>query len=166
MMPITSMFNTDAHPCYNCGASRNARIHLPVAPKCNIQCNYCLRKYDCVNESRPGVVSEVLTPEQSAKKFKAVKEKLSNITIVGIAGPGDALANWEQTAQTLQLVSAIDKDVMFCLSTNGLMLPDYVSDLFKLGVSHLTVTLNAVEPKIGEKIYKWIEHKGKRYTGF
>ena len=52
----------DSHPCYNEGAHRRyARMHLPVAPKCNIQCNYCNRRYDCCNESRPGVTSEVLS---------------------------------------------------------------------------------------------------------
>jgi nitrogen fixation protein NifB len=39
-------------------------MHVAVAPACNIQCNYCNRKYDCANESRPGVVSELLTPRK------------------------------------------------------------------------------------------------------
>ena len=44
------------HPCYSEGAHHHyARIHVAVAPACNIQCNYCNRKYDCSNESRPGV---------------------------------------------------------------------------------------------------------------
>ena len=34
------------HPCYNEEAHHDfARMHLSVAPKCNIQCNYCNRKY-------------------------------------------------------------------------------------------------------------------------
>ena len=54
------------HPCYSEKAHhRFARIHLAVAPACNIQCNYCNRKYDCSNESRPGVTSERLTPEHA-----------------------------------------------------------------------------------------------------
>ncbi|MDR2606284.1 MAG: radical SAM protein, partial [Oscillospiraceae bacterium] len=164
-MPITNTLSTNSHPCYNCGAGSNARMHLPIAPKCNIQCNYCLRKYDCASESRPGVVSEVLSPEAAAEKFSIVKEKLPNITVAGIAGPGDALANWEQTARTLQLIRKFDKNVIFCLSTNGLLLPDYAAELHELGVSHLTVTLNAVDPLIGAEIYKWAEYQGKLYTG-
>ena len=42
-------------------------MHVAVAPACNIQCNYCNRKYDCANESRPGVVSERLTPEAAVR---------------------------------------------------------------------------------------------------
>ena len=61
------------HPCYSEEAHHHyARMHVAVAPACNIQCNYCNRKYDCSNESRPGVVSERLTPEQAAKKVLAV----------------------------------------------------------------------------------------------
>ena len=49
------------HPCYSEEAHHHyARMHVAVAPACNIQCNYCNRKYDCANESRPGVVSEKL----------------------------------------------------------------------------------------------------------
>ena len=48
------------HPCYSEEAHHYfARMHVAVAPACNIQCNYCNRKYDCSNESRPGVVSEL-----------------------------------------------------------------------------------------------------------
>ena len=61
------------HPCYSEEAHHYfARMHVAVAPACNIQCNYCNRKYDCANESRPGVVSEKLTPDQAVRKVIAV----------------------------------------------------------------------------------------------
>jgi len=57
------------HPCYSEAAHHHyARMHVAVAPACNIQCNYCNRKFDCANESRPGVVSELLTPAEAAHK--------------------------------------------------------------------------------------------------
>lgn len=155
---------TQSHPCYNCGGG-NARIHLPVAPKCNIQCNYCVRKYDCPNESRPGVTTEVLTPQQAFNKYAIVKKKFQNLTVAGIAGPGDALANFEETKKTLQLIREYDSKVTFCLSTNGLMLPLYADELISLGVSHVTVTMNAVDPEIGAKIYSHVDYMGKRYFG-
>ena len=35
------------HPCYSEDAHHHyARMHVAVAPACNIQCNYCNRKYD------------------------------------------------------------------------------------------------------------------------
>lgn len=156
---------TSTHPCYSEGACNNARMHIPIAPKCNISCNYCNRKYDCVNESRPGVTSEVLTPIEALEKFKEVKMKLPNLKVVGIAGPGDALANFDETKKSLELIKEFDKDITFCLSTNGLMLPNYVDDIVKLGVTHVTITINSIEPEIGEKIYKYIKYNGKMYKG-
>lgn len=156
---------TMAHPCYNCGAGKNARIHLAVAPKCNIQCNYCVRKYDCPNESRPGVTAEVISPLQAAERFMHHRNTMDNLKVVGIAGPGDALANPNETFETFRLVREIDPDVTFCLSTNGLMLPDYAEKLAEGGVSHVTVTLNAVNPKIGAKIYRYVNYKGEHYGG-
>ncbi len=157
---------TMEHPCYNCAGHKFARIHLPVAPSCNVQCNYCVRKYDCVNESRPGVTSTILTPEEALERYKAVKKKMPNLTVVGIAGPGDSLAgNYADTKKTLELIREYDKDVTFCLSTNGLMLPFYAEELVRLGVTHITVTMSAVDPKISGKIYKYIDYMGNRFEG-
>lgn len=156
---------TATHPCYTCGAHDYARMHLPVAPKCNISCNYCVRKFDCPNESRPGVTTKVLSPEEAFAKYLEVKEKVPNLTVVGIAGPGDALANFENTRKTLELIREHDKNVTFCLSTNGLMLPQYARDLIDLGVSHVTVTMNTIDPKIGAKIYREVNYMGERYFG-
>lgn len=156
---------TETHPCFNCSGGKYARIHLPVAPKCNIQCNYCVRKYDCPNESRPGVTTAILSPEEAVKRYILAKSRTTNLSVVGIAGPGDALANFDETRETLRRIRSIDPDVTFCLSTNGLMLPFYAQELIDLGVSHVTVTINAVDPEIGATIYKYIDYMGTRFTG-
>ncbi len=76
------------HPCYSEDAHHHyARMHVAVAPACNIQCNYCNRKYDCANESRPGVVSELLTPEEAAHKALVIAGKIPQMTVLGIAVP-------------------------------------------------------------------------------
>ncbi|MFZ7119842.1 MAG: nitrogenase cofactor biosynthesis protein NifB [Eubacteriaceae bacterium] len=156
---------TIKHPCYNKNAHNNARIHLPVAPKCNIQCKFCNRKYDCQNESRPGVTSNLLTPQTALERFNYYDEKVENLTVMGIAGPGDALANFDKTRETIKLIRESHPDVAICLSTNGLLLPEYAQELKDLGVTHLTVTINAVDSSIGEKIYDFIEYEGKIIRG-
>ncbi len=154
------------HPCYSEEAHHHyARMHVAVAPACNIQCNYCNRKYDCANESRPGVVSEKLTPEQAAKKVLAVASTIPQMTVLGIAGPGDPLANPEKTFKTFELISRTAPDIKLCLSTNGLMLPDHVETIKKFNVDHVTITINMVDPEIGAKIYPWVFYKHKRYEG-
>ncbi|NLL94194.1 MAG: nitrogenase cofactor biosynthesis protein NifB [Thermoplasmatales archaeon] len=155
----------ETHPCYNEEAHRKfARMHLPVAPRCNIQCNYCNRKYDCSNESRPGVTSEVLTPAEAIDKVSEVRKAIPELSVIGIAGPGDALAN-EETFETLGLLAERFPDLTACISTNGLMLPQRADELHRLGVRFVTVTMNAVDPAIAEKIYGSVIWEGKRLTG-
>jgi nitrogen fixation protein NifB len=155
---------TAKHPCYSAEAhGTHARMHLPVAPRCNIGCNYCNRKFDCVNESRPGVTSEVLTPEQSLVKFRRVKEAIPALSVVGIAGPGDALANWDVVRRSIELIKGDSPEMVFCLSTNGLLLPDYAQEIVDLGIKHVTVTVNAVDPAIGGKIYRHAQYQGQHY---
>jgi nitrogen fixation protein NifB len=154
------------HPCYSEEAHHHyARMHVAVAPACNIQCNYCNRKYDCSNESRPGVVSERLTPEQAAKKVLAVASTIPQMTVLGIAGPGDPLANPEKTFRTFELVAKTAPDIKLCLSTNGLMLPDYVDRIAAMNIDHVTITINMIDPKVGAKIYPWVFYNHNRYTG-
>lgn len=154
------------HPCYSEDAHHHyARMHVAVAPACNIQCNYCNRKYDCANESRPGVVSELLTPEEAAHKVLVIGGKIPQMTVLGIAGPGDPLANPEKTFRTFELVAKEAPDIKLCLSTNGLMLPEYVDRLKKLNIDHVTITINMVDPEIGAKIYPWIHWQRKRIKG-
>jgi nitrogen fixation protein NifB len=154
------------HPCYSQEAHRYyARMHVPVAPGCNIQCNYCNRKFDCANESRPGVTSTLLTPEQAVAKVKYVARKVQQLSVVGIAGPGEPLANAGRTLGTLELLARQVPDITLCLSTNGLALLDHVDTIAALGVGHVTVTVNMTDPQVGERIYPWIAFRGKRYTG-
>ncbi|MBD9357936.1 nitrogenase cofactor biosynthesis protein NifB [Methylomonas albis] len=154
------------HPCYSEDAHHYfARMHVAVAPACNIQCHYCNRKYDCSNESRPGVVSELLTPDQAVKKTMAVAANIPQMTVLGIAGPGDPLANPERTFETFRRLSAEAPDIKLCVSTNGLALPESVEELAKHNIDHVTITINCVDPEIGAQIYPWIFWENKRIKG-
>ena len=165
-MPAAVWEKVKNHPCYNESAHHHfARMHVAVAPACNIQCNYCNRKFDCSNESRPGVVSEKLTPEQAAKKVLVVAAAVPQLSVLGIAGPGDAQANVEKTFQTFDLVSKQVPDIKLCLSTNGLMLPKYVDRIHALNIEHVTITINMIDPEIGQHIYPWIFYENRRWTG-
>ncbi len=147
-----------AHPCFdNAARLKYARVHLPVAPKCNVQCNFCDRRFDCANESRPGITSVLLEPEQAARYVDDVVIKDPSIRVVGIAGPGDPLAQAPKTFETLRLVRARYPEMLLCVATNGLALPENAEALAQLRVSHVTVTVCAVDPDIGGKIYRWVK---------
>jgi nitrogen fixation protein NifB len=153
------------HPCYDKKAQHKfGRVHLAVAPKCNIQCNFCVREFDCVNESRPGVTSKVLTPQEALEKTKQILAEYPFIKVVGIAGPGDPLAN-DATFETFELIKNEFPEITLCMSTNGLLLPEKLRDLLRLGVSTLTVTVNAIDPEIQAKIVNHIVYHGKVYRG-
>ena len=162
------MDKINKHPCYSEGAHQHyARIHVAVAPACNIQCNYCNRKFDCSNESRPGVTSNKLTPEDAVKKVLYVGGEIQQLSVVGIAGPGDALANPKKTFETFRMLHEKAPDQKLCLSTNGLRLPDYVDEMVKYNVDHVTVTINSVDEtgEIGAKIYPWVHWNHKKVFG-
>ena len=145
------------HPCFNETARKiAARIHLPVAPRCNIQCNFCDRRYDCINESRPGVTSAVLTPQQAVFYLERAVEKLPAIRVVGIAGPGDPFASPEETLETLRLVRQRYPEMLLCVASNGMEIAAHAAELAKLQVTHVTITVNAVDPEIGARIYPWV----------
>lgn len=151
------LFDVSKHPCFNKEAhGKYGRIHLPVAPRCNIQCNFCNRKYDCMNESRPGVTSTVLAPRQAVDYLAHVVGKRPEIVVMGIAGPGDPFANPEETMETLRLTRSRFPEMILCLASNGLGIGPHIDELATMNVSHVTITLNALDPKIGAKIYAWV----------
>ncbi|HEY5997303.1 MAG TPA: radical SAM protein [Candidatus Deferrimicrobiaceae bacterium] len=146
------------HPCFSMEAAhRFARLHLPVAPRCNIKCLYCNRKFDCVNESRPGVTSSVLTPHEGLERFLETKRLMPNLAIVGVAGPGDALANPDETFETFRLIRAADGEVDFCLSTNGVGLVEHLDKIREHGVRYVTITINTRKLETARTLYPWAE---------
>ena len=153
----------ERHPCFSEAAHMKwGRVHLAVAPLCNISCKYCLRKLNKV-ENRPGVTSEILLPKEALKRIDEARKRFP-ITVAGIAGPGEPLAN-EETFQTLALVNKYHPDLMKCLASNGLLLLDCIERLKDLRVNTITVTANTMNPETGEKIYNFVNYKGTTYKG-
>ncbi len=156
---------TKEHPCYSSDAHHKfARLHLPVVPSCNIGCNFCVRKFDCANESRPGITSKLITPQEAIERVRAVAKAEPKLRVVGISGPGDPLTS-DKTFETLRLVQQEFPQLSKCISTNGLLLPEKIHALKDLGVTTLTITINAVDPAIGEQIYSFVRYKGKTLHG-
>jgi nitrogen fixation protein NifB len=111
------------------------------------------------------VVSELLNPDQAVKKVMAVAANIPQMTVLGIAGPGDPLANPERTFDTFRQLSEKAPDIKLCVSTNGLSLPEHVEELSKHNIDHVTITINCVDPEIGAKIYPWIFWNNRRIKG-
>jgi nitrogen fixation protein NifB len=141
------------HPCYGNDAHKKfRRIHLPVAPKCNIKCGYCDRKFDCVNESRPGITSRIMNPLEALNYVKINDNTKNNLKVIGVAGPGEPLFN-EETFKTLAIARYIYPEMIKCISTNGVELENASKKLRDFDVDSVTVTLNTLNPKSIPKIY-------------
>ncbi|MFP4241393.1 MAG: radical SAM protein [Chitinispirillaceae bacterium] len=154
------------HPCFNKNSRLiYGRVHLPVASRCNVQCRFCNRKFDCANESRPGVTSALLSPVQSVQYLDRMLNTDSRIKVVGIAGPGDAFAQPETSLEVLERVRKRYPEMLLCVATNGLNLLPCIKELSRLKISHVTITINAVDPGIGKDIYAWIRHGKKVQRG-
>lgn len=155
---------TKAHPCFNEKMhDKVGRAHVPVAPKCNIYCNFCTRDLKNDTEDRPGVASCVMKPDDAIKHIKEVTAE-GPISVVGVAGPGDSLAN-EETLEFFEKLKDTNDDLIRCMSTNGLLLPKYADKLAELGVNSVTVTVNAIDPDIAKDIYTFINYEGEIIKG-
>lgn len=160
----TEEIDLSRHPCLGAAAHHKfGRIHLPVSPACNIGCRFCRRAFNAT-EQRPGVAAGILTPEEALAKVGEALLLCPEITVVGIAGPGDTLAT-EHALQTFSLVHEKYPHLIKCLSTNGLLLPRYIDRLAQAGVRTVTVTVNAVLPEIEARINAFALLDGICYTG-
>ncbi len=154
-----------SHPCFNDEAhDRVGRVHLPVAAKCNIQCNFCERRM-CTAIAHPGWAARLLSPgEAVALVDSIVRDTRTRNFVAGIAGPGDPLAN-EATFQTLALLQERHPAILRCLCTNGLLLEDSLDDLLDLGIGALTITINAPNALVASRVYSWARYRGRTYRG-
>jgi nitrogen fixation protein NifB len=146
------------------GAKPNkGRVHLPVSPGCNIHCNFCDRKLNHI-DNRPGVASAIISPKEALEVVRKSISLCPDITVAGVAGPGDTLAT-PYALETFRLIKAEFPDIIKCMSTNGLLLPDFADEIIETGIDSLTVTVNAVDSDIESRICESITYHGKQYTG-
>jgi nitrogen fixation protein NifB len=113
---------------------------------------------------RPGVATTILKTENVAETMRKALELCPEISVAGIAGIGDALAD-NKAVETFKILNKTFPELQKCLSTNGLGLPEYVFELSSLGLKYITVTVNAVNADILEKIVEYVEVDGEKIYG-
>jgi nitrogen fixation protein NifB len=154
------------HPCLNDEAHGLVpRIHLPVAPRCNLACAYCERILsDDPDLPGPGTAAVVMSPDAAALRAMEFLDEYGGDSIVGIAGPGDPLAN-EATFECLERVRRQASEAALCLCTNGLALPRSMDRLTELRLNTLTVTVNGVTPETVAQVQPRIREGGTWVEG-
>ena len=155
------------HPCFDSGAhERTGRVHLPIAPRCNIHCRFCERVI-CASRcmQHPGWARKLLTPSEAVALVRRLARTHSTEPfVVGVAGPGEPLANAE-TFEALRQVHQEFPALQKCVSTNGLLLEPSLPELLVAGVRALTVTVNAPDSAVGQHIYAWVKHQRRMLRG-
>ncbi len=157
----------ERHPCFDERAhERVGRVHLPIAPRCNIHCDFCERR-TCASVAmqHPGWTARVCTVNEAVALVRSIMgSRAAGDFVVGVAGPGDPLAN-EETFEALRRIDREYPELLKCISTNGLLLEDRLPQLLEIGVRALTVTINASTSDVGKRIYSWVKYQGTLYRG-
>lgn len=141
-----------------CGCSSEtmlscARVHLPVASGVNAMLAFggatpsALKKHSL----NPADALNALQQAMDKAKFKG-----NSINMVGVSGPGDPLATPEPLFELFKEIRQLYPDISLCLGTNGLGGAQHAPALAELGVTHVSLTVNMVDPEIAPKLYNWV----------
>jgi nitrogen fixation protein NifB len=166
MMATSTEYPFVHHPCYSdTRQSLWHRIHLPVAPRCNVKCAFCSHSLSSsCHTSMPGASSIIMTPEIAAARAMAEIRRNPLLRIVAISGPGEPLAN-KETFETLEMIRRNHKELAICMSTNGILLAEYVDWLVKMRVETISVSMSTLNHKTASKIYEWAEFRSGLMKG-
>lgn len=131
-----------------CAGSRRAtgRVHLPIAPTAQARVRFSPEK----------PLSRALTPEQALNWLDYLADDGEAINVVNLNGPGDPLATPQLTLQTLDMLRSRNRSLSICLTTLGLGADKLAAELAKYGLAHVSILMDAVNPRIAAKIYAWI----------
>lgn len=111
-------------------------LRLSVTDRCNMRCFYCMSKEGIVKKKHEAVLSyeELLLIAQTAVEIGIEKIRITGGEPLVRAGIVDFLGK----------LSAMPRLRHLALTTNGLLLSELASDLFKAGVQRLNVSLDSL----------------------
>jgi nitrogen fixation protein NifB len=102
----------------------------------------------------------LISPTNAVQYVEKAMTLCRTLTVVGVAGPGEALA----TDHALAALGAVHERyprLIKCVSTNGLRLPERVGELLAAGVTTLSVTVNAIDRDVLARMNGGVVTEGK-----
>ena len=141
----TNLVNQEQESLLTDSFGRTARkLRISVIDRCNLQCIYCMPK----NNNKWFDPKDILTFDEIVR-FASIMSKLGieNIRLTG----GEPLlrSNIEILVENLSKVTGIKKVSM---TTNGILLPDKISQLKKAGLSSINISLDTFNQEKFKKI--------------
>jgi len=132
------------------------RLNLCLESESNVGCNYC--------DSTMDASIKASNAEEAIELIRDAAHKDPRLRIIELSATGDALAT-DATFKVLRMVKAEFPYFTRGVKTNGLLLPKKLHRLKDLGVSAVTVTVNAVDSEVGSELYSYVRLNGKTLRG-
>ena len=113
-------------------------LRISVTDKCNLRCRYCMPAEGICKMSH----ADMLTEEELITAVEAAASL--GITKVRITG-GEPLVK-KNIVSICRNVAAVEGIQEVCLTTNGVLLPQYAKPLKEAGVKRLNLSLDTLQP--------------------
>jgi GTP 3',8-cyclase len=113
-------------------------LRISVTDRCNLRCTYCMPEQDF----RLLDHSDILTFEEITEFTKLAV--VNGITKVRLTG-GEPLVR-KGIVELVAMLAAIDGLEDLSMTTNGILLPQYATDLKKAGLNRINISLDTVNP--------------------
>lgn len=113
-------------------------LRISVTDKCNLRCRYCMPAEGICKKSH----ADMLTEEELITAVEAAASL--GITKVRITG-GEPLVK-KNIISICRNVAAVEGIQEVCLTTNGVLLPQYAKPLKEAGVKRLNLSLDTLQP--------------------
>jgi nitrogen fixation protein NifB len=133
-----------------------SRLNLCLDSESNVGCNYC--------DSTIDTSIKASSAEDAIERIRDAAHKDPRLRVIEISAVGDALTT-DATFRVLRMIKAEFPYFTRGVKTNGLLLPRKLRRLRDLGVSAVTVTVNAVDSEVGSELYSYVRLNGKKLRG-
>jgi len=113
-------------------------LRISVTDRCNLRCTYCIPEEGIVLLDH----SAILSFEEIADFTRmAVANGISKVRLTG----GEPLVR-KGIVELVKMLSKIDGLEDLSMTTNGILLPDFASDLKKAGLNRINISMDTVNP--------------------
>ena len=119
-------------------------LRLSVTELCNLRCIYCMPESGVVKKRH----EDILSVEEIADIVRVAAA--CGITKVRVTG-GEPLVR-RGIIDICKSITAVNGIKELCITTNGILLPEYAAELKAAGVKRLNISLDSLDPKTYSEI--------------
>lgn len=124
-------------------------LRLSVTELCDLRCRYCMPEDGICKKKH----EEVLTEEEMVRAVRAAASLgVNKLRITG----GEPLVK-KNILSICEKTAAVDGITELCMTTNGILLPQYAKDLKAAGVRRLNISIDTLD----EQKYAYITRRGQ-----